>query len=79
MTGHHVTPEDGGVVRVGILAPLALGDSFPVVIEDVLVRPDLHGGQGLLSSPCRVSRAIAKERKNVPAKMAVIKSVLFWF
>ena len=29
-------------MRIGVLAPLALGDGLPVVTEYVLVRPNFH-------------------------------------
>ena len=38
----HVGAEDGRVVRVGVLLPLALGHALPAVVEHVLARPDLH-------------------------------------
>jgi hypothetical protein len=44
VTRYDVTTKDCCVVRIGVLAPLALGDSLPVVIEHVLVRPDFHNG-----------------------------------
>ena len=41
-SGNDITTEDGRVVRIRVLPPLALRDSFPVVVEHVLVGPDLH-------------------------------------
>jgi hypothetical protein len=43
MSWDHIASEDCGVVRVGVLPPLALRHRLPVVVEDVLGGPDLHG------------------------------------
>ena len=40
---HDIGGQHGGVVRVGVLLPLALDDRLPAVVEHVLARPDLHG------------------------------------
>ena len=45
VTGYDVAPEDGGVMRVRVLAPLTLRHRLPVVVEHVLVCPDLHDGK----------------------------------
>ncbi len=45
VSGDNIASEDRGVVRVGVLPPLALSHGLPVVIEDVFGGPDLHDGQ----------------------------------
>jgi hypothetical protein len=39
----NIGPEDGRVVRVRVLAPLALRHRLPVVVEHVLCAPYFHG------------------------------------
>ena len=42
MSGDDIAAEDCGVVRVGVLPPLALSDGLPIVIEYVFGGPNLH-------------------------------------
>ena len=50
-------------MRIGVLAPLALGDGLPVVTEYVLVRPNFHDCYCYLKSEIKIK---VNEDKVVP-------------
>ena len=60
---HHVGAEHGGVVRVGVLLPLARGHRLPAVVEHVLARPDLHRERG--GDVRRVSPGASEARRTL--------------